>query len=101
MSCLYYKRLRAKCQRPNAKSSPAELPQGSCRSSELDGEGSILVEALAGLLAQQASADHLLHGQSGTILGVGGLLIQGLHDADHDVDAAFCICVRLFCKENI
>ena len=53
--------------------------------SELDGEGSILVEALAGLLAQQASADHLLHGQSGTILGVAGLGVDGLHDGQADI----------------
>ena len=45
----------------------------------------IIIEALAGLLAQQAAADHLLQQQSGTILAVAGLVEEGLHDGQAHV----------------
>ena len=38
----------------------------------------VIVEALAGLLAQQASANHLLQQQSGAVLGIAGLGIEGV-----------------------
>ena len=37
----------------------------------------IVVEALAGLLAQQTAADHLAQQQCGTVLGIAGLDVQG------------------------
>ena len=71
----------------NKKPLPAALPRRGVRFLHaVRGEGLVvLVEALAGLLAQQASAHHLLHGQSGTILGVAGLGEDGLHDGQADV----------------
>ena len=47
----------------------------------------IVVEALAGLLAQQAAADHLAQQQCGTVLGIAGLDVQGLHDGQAHVQA--------------
>ena len=47
----------------------------------------IVVEALAGLLAQQAAANHLAQQQRGTVLGVAGLIVQGLHNGQAHVQA--------------
>ena len=47
----------------------------------------IVVEALAGLLAQQTAADHLAQQQCGTVLGIAGLDVQGVHDGQEHVQA--------------
>ena len=45
----------------------------------------VIVEALAGLAAQQTAADHLLKQQSRTILGIAGLAVKNVHDSQADV----------------
>src|SRR5699024_5666215 len=51
-------------------------------------EGAVVgEEALTGLLAQPASANHLAEQRMGTILRVTGLAVQGLHDCQVNVVA--------------
>src|SRR5699024_6504912 len=45
------------------------------------------IEALAGLAAQVAAADHLPQQRAGTVLRVAGLLVQHVHDGQADVQA--------------
>lgn len=64
------------------------LANGQIAAGNFLAEGAVVgEEALTGLLAQPASANHLAEQRMGTILRVTGLAVQGLHDCQVNVVA--------------
>ena len=47
----------------------------------------VIVEALTGLSAQQAAANHLSHQRMSSVLGIVGLVEENIHNVQNDIPA--------------